>query len=149
MIQEEIFGPVASVMRFRTAKEAITLANNTKFGLASSVWTENLSLALEVAISIRAGTCWINGHNMFDAAAGFGGYRQSGFGRDGGKEGLYEYVKPKWMGRPRPALGELSKNFGATLPARPLNPSINGPHAYKPILGGDLAASTPTYVPER
>ncbi len=56
------------------------------YGLGSSVWTENVSLAMEVALSMKAGTCWINGHNMFDAAAGFGGYRESGFGRDGGKE---------------------------------------------------------------
>ena len=62
------------------------MANNTNYGLAGSVWTENLSLALEVALSIKAGSVWVNGHNLFDAAAGFGGYRESGFGRDGGKE---------------------------------------------------------------
>ena len=71
-MQEEIFGPVLAVMKFRTAKEAIALANNTRFGLGSSVWTENISLALEVALSIKAGTCWVNSHNLFDAAAGFG-----------------------------------------------------------------------------
>ena len=75
-----------SVLSFRTTKEAIALANNTVFGLAASVWTENSALGLEVALSIKAGTCWINAHNLFDAAAGFGGYRESGFGRDGGKE---------------------------------------------------------------
>lgn len=94
VVQEEIFGPVLVAYHFRTPKEAIALANNSRYGLASSVWTENLSLALEVALSIKAGTCWVNGHNMFDAAAGFGGYRESGFGRDGGKECLYEYSKP-------------------------------------------------------
>ena len=73
-------------MNFRTPKEAIALANNTRFGLAASVWTENLALALEVSLSIKAGACWVNAHNLFDAAAGFGGYRESGFGRDGGKE---------------------------------------------------------------
>ncbi len=72
VIQEEIFGPVAAVMKFRTAKEAIALANNTKFGLGASVWTENISLAMEVALSVKAGTCWINSHNLFDAASGFG-----------------------------------------------------------------------------
>ena len=82
----QIFGPVLTVLTFRTPKEAIALANNTKFGLAASVWTENVNLALETAISIKAGACWVNAHNMFDAAAGFGGYRESGFGRDGGKE---------------------------------------------------------------
>ncbi len=74
------------VLSFRTPKEAIALANNTKFGLAASVWTENSALALEVCLSIKAGACWVNAHNLFDSAAGFGGYRESGFGRDGGKE---------------------------------------------------------------
>ena len=73
-------------MPFRTAKEAVELANNTRYGLAASVWTENINLALEVALLLKAGSVWINSLNLFDAAAGFGGYRQSGFGRDGGKE---------------------------------------------------------------
>ncbi len=97
VVREEVFGPVVTVQPFRNMEEAIALANNTKFGLAGSVWTENISLALEVAVSIKAGAIWVNAHNIFDAAAGFGGYRESGFGRDGGKEGLYEYVKPKWQ----------------------------------------------------
>ena len=71
---------------FRTAKEAVALGNNTNYGLGASVWTENVNLALEVSILIKAGTVWVNSHNLFDAAAGFGGYRHSGFGRDGGKE---------------------------------------------------------------
>ncbi len=82
----QIFGPVVVALPFRTAKEAITLGNNTIYGLGSSVWTENVSLALEVALLLKAGTVWVNCHNLFDAAAGFGGYRQSGFGRDGGRE---------------------------------------------------------------
>ena len=82
---------------FRTEKEAIAIANNTMYGLGASVHSEKLPLALETAKHIKAGTVWINCHNLFDAAAGFGGYKQSGFGRDGGQEGLYEYVKPKWM----------------------------------------------------
>ena len=73
-------------MPFRTAKEAVELGNNTRYGLAASVWTDNVSLALEVALLLKAGSVWVNSHNLFDAAAGFGGYRQSGFGRDGGKE---------------------------------------------------------------
>lgn len=81
-VQEEIFGPVLTVMTFRTPKEAIALANNTRYGLGSSVWTESLSLALETAISLKTGACWVNCHNLFDAASGFGGYRESGFGRD-------------------------------------------------------------------
>ena len=62
------------------------MGNNTNYGLAASVWTEKVSLGLEVALSLKAGAVWVNGHNMFDAAAGFGGYRHSGYGRDGGKE---------------------------------------------------------------
>ena len=86
VLQVQIFGPVAVAMPFRTAKEAVELANNTRYGLAASVWTENVSLGLEVALLLKAGSVWVNSHNLFDAAAGFGGYRQSGFGRDGGKE---------------------------------------------------------------
>jgi len=82
----QIFGPVLVVLPFRTAKEAIALSNNTVYGLGGSVWTESISLALEAALSIKAGTVWINSHNLFDSAAGFGGYKQSGYGRDGGKE---------------------------------------------------------------
>ena len=74
---------------FRTAKEALALANNTMYGLGASVWTENVSLALEVAIGLKSGAVWVNSHNLFDAAAGFGGYKQSGYGRDGGKEVSY------------------------------------------------------------
>ncbi len=74
------------VLPFRTAKESVALGNNSNYGLAASVWTENVSLALEVAISLKAGTVWVNCHNLFDAAAGFGGYKHSGYGRDGGKE---------------------------------------------------------------
>ncbi len=91
--QVEIFGPVLVAMTFRTHTEAIKLANNTRYGLAASIWTENINLALDVAPKIKAGTVWINCTNVFDAASGFGGYRESGFGREGGKEGLYEYVK--------------------------------------------------------
>ena len=93
--QVEIFGPVLVAMSFRTHKEAVKLANNTRYGLASSIWTENINLALDIAPQIKAGTVWVNCTNVFDAAAGFGGYRESGFGREGGKEGLYEYLKPR------------------------------------------------------
>jgi aldehyde dehydrogenase (NAD+) len=93
--QEEIFGPVLVAMTFRSHKEAVKLANNTRFGLASSIWTENINLALDIAPQIKAGVAWINCTNVFDAAAGFGGYRESGFGREGGEEGLMEYLKPK------------------------------------------------------
>ncbi len=95
--QVEIFGPVLVAMTFRTPEEALELANNTRFGLAASVWTENINLALDVAAKLKAGTVWINSTNLFDAASGFGGYRESGFGREGGREGLFEYVQPAWL----------------------------------------------------
>jgi aldehyde dehydrogenase (NAD+) len=91
--QIEIFGPVLVAMTFRTPSEAVELANNTVYGLAASVWTENVNLAHEIAARVKAGTIWINCTNQFDAASGFGGFRESGYGREGGKEGLYEYVK--------------------------------------------------------
>jgi aldehyde dehydrogenase (NAD+) len=91
--QVEIFGPVLVSMTFRTPAEAVALANNTPYGLAASVWTENINLALDVAPKIKAGVVWINSTNLFDAASGFGGYRESGFGREGGREGMWEYLK--------------------------------------------------------
>jgi aldehyde dehydrogenase (NAD+) len=91
--QVEIFGPVVVLMTFRTPEESVELANNTRYGLAASVWTENINLALDIAPNVKAGTVWINCTNVFDAASGFGGYRESGFGREGGLEGLWEYVR--------------------------------------------------------
>jgi aldehyde dehydrogenase (NAD+) len=90
--QAEIFGPVLVAMSFRTPAEAVQLANNTVYGLAACVWSESISLALDVAPQIKAGVVWINTANQFDAACGFGGYRESGFGREGGREGMYEYL---------------------------------------------------------
>src|SRR6266436_2515622 len=94
--QVEIFGPVLVSMTFRTPAEAVELANNTPYGLAASVWTENINLALDIAPKIKAGVVWVNCTNVFDAASGFGGYRESGFGREGGIEGMYEYLRPNW-----------------------------------------------------
>jgi aldehyde dehydrogenase (NAD+) len=90
--QTEVFGPVLVAMSFRTPVEAVQLANNTVYGLAACVWSESISLALDVAPQIKAGVVWINTANQFDAACGFGGYRESGFGREGGKEGMLEYM---------------------------------------------------------
>ena len=91
--QEEIFGPVVVVLTFRTPAEAVALANNTRYGLAASIWSENINTALDLARGVKAGTVWINSTNLFDAASGFGGYRESGYGREGGREGLFEYLK--------------------------------------------------------
>ncbi|MBC7455540.1 MAG: aldehyde dehydrogenase family protein, partial [Massilia sp.] len=90
--QAEVFGPVLVAMSFRTPAEAVQLANNTVYGLAACVWSESISLALDVAPQIKAGVVWINTANQFDAACGFGGYRESGFGREGGREGMLEYM---------------------------------------------------------
>lgn len=95
--QQEIFGPVLAAMTFRTPREAVELANNTVYGLASCIWSENINVALHVAAQLKAGVVWVNCTNMFDAACGFGGYRESGFGREGGREGLLEYMEPKWF----------------------------------------------------
>ncbi|TJU82992.1 MAG: aldehyde dehydrogenase family protein [Mesorhizobium sp.] len=95
LAQEEVFGPVLATMTFRNTEEAIELANNTRYGLAASVWSENVNLALHVAPQLKAGVVWVNGTNMFDAACGFGGYRESGFGREGGREGMLEYLSAK------------------------------------------------------
>jgi aldehyde dehydrogenase (NAD+) len=95
--QQEIFGPVLAAMTFRTPREAVELANNTVYGLASCIWSENINVALHLGAQLKAGVVWVNCTNMFDAACGFGGYRESGYGRDGGREGLLEYLEPKWF----------------------------------------------------
>ncbi|HLZ45301.1 MAG TPA: aldehyde dehydrogenase family protein [Gemmatimonadales bacterium] len=143
--QVEIFGPVLVSMTFRTPKEAVELANNTPYGLAASVWTENINLALDVAPKLKAGVVWINSTNLFDAAAGFGGYRESGFGREGGREGMYEYLKPSWEnekgeGRREMARREMAdtatKPSSSSAPASPISllPSID--RTYKLFIGG-------------
>src|ERR1700722_5546981 len=95
--QQEIFGPVLAAMTFRTPREAVELANNTVYGLAASVWSESINVALQVAAQLKAGVIWVNSTNLFDAASGFGGYKESGYGREGGKEGLLEYLQPTWF----------------------------------------------------
>ncbi|MGQ0601699.1 MAG: aldehyde dehydrogenase family protein, partial [Anaerolineales bacterium] len=132
--QIEIFGPVLAAMTFRTPEEAVKLANNTRFGLAASIWSEDINLALDIATQIKAGTIWINSTNLFDAASGFGGYRESGFGREGGKEGLWEYVKranSEWHiadGKPKPI--KAKRRAGANGAAIGYQPSAIG---YPPI----------------
>ncbi len=95
LVREEIFGPVMVAMTFRTPDEAIQLANNTRYGLAASVWSENINTALDMAARIKAGVIWVNSTNQLDAAVGFGGMRESGYGREGGREGMLAYLKPK------------------------------------------------------
>jgi aldehyde dehydrogenase (NAD+) len=141
VVQEEIFGPVAVALRFRTQKEAIALANQSCYGLGGGVWTEKSALAYETALQIKTGTVWINCYNLFDAAAGFGGYKESGFGRDGGKECLYDNAKPSWMKRARPVIDESKvQAFGKLTPS---GPSITGApsnaqidHTIKVYIGG-------------
>jgi len=135
--QVEIFGPVLVSMTFRTPAEAVQLANNTPYGLAASVWSENINLALDVAPKLKAGVVWINCTNLFDAAAGFGGYRESGFGREGGREGMYEYLKPGWeSSHVEPGSGRVvspgAEPRGETKPAT--LPPID--RTYKLFIGG-------------
>ncbi len=131
LMQEEIFGPVLVSMTFRTPAEAVELANNSRYGLAASVWTENVNLALDVAPKLKAGVVWVNATNLFDAAAGFGGLRESGFGREGGWEGLLAYLAPKAKAAPLKPV--------TALPA-PAVPSVSGlDRTAKLFIGGKQA----------
>ena len=127
-MREEIFGPVLTTISFRTQAEAAQLANNTRYGLAASIWTENINRALEIAPKIKAGVVWINGTNFFDAAVGFGGYRESGFGREGGIEGMQAYLKPA---------------FEAKLP--PQRP-IPAPKPKRQVLGDAIDRTAKMYI---
>ena len=122
--QQEIFGPVLAAMTFRTPREAVELANNTVYGLAACVWSENINVALHVAAQLKAGVVWVNCTNLFDASCGFGGYRESGFGREGGREGLLEYLQPSWFknasklpAAPAPTSKNLEEGADASTPA--------------------------------
>jgi len=92
VVQEEIFGPVLAIQSFRTVEEAIEKANNTPYGLSGGVWTDKGAKLFNVIEKIRAGVMWANTFNKFDPASPFGGYKQSGVGREGGLHGLYPYV---------------------------------------------------------
>jgi aldehyde dehydrogenase (NAD+) len=120
--QQEIFGPVLAAMTFRTPAEAVELANNTVYGLAACVWSESLNVALHVAAQLKAGVVWVNCTNLFDASCGFGGYRESGYGREGGREGLREYLEPVWFKNarklePRKQHGKELQQTNATAPS--------------------------------
>ncbi len=126
--QEEIFGPVLAAMTFRTPAEAVELANNTIYGLAASVWSENINVALDVASQIKAGVVWVNSTNLFDAACGFGGYRESGYGREGGREGMYEYLEPMWLHAAAAKQGSLSTANQRRATSRPRSANADRPH---------------------
>jgi len=126
LMQEEIFGPVLVSTTFRTPSEAVEIANNTRYGLAATVWTENLNLALDIGPKLAAGVVWVNATNLFDAAAGFGGVRESGFGREGGWEGLLSYLKPT----------------AKTVQSRPIDPTPAPKHVQAP----DLDRTAKMYV---
>ena len=128
--QVEIFGPVVVMMTFRTPGEAVELANNTRYGLAASVWTESVNLALDIAPKLAAGTVWVNCTNMFDAASGFGGYRESGFGREGGREGLREYVRPRWE-----ADAAVGRKGGRAVGRKRATRAPTAPPPYRPTAG--------------
>ncbi len=132
--QVEIFGPVLVSMTFRTPDEAVALANNTPYGLAASVWTENINLALDIAPKIKAGVVWVNASNLFDAASGFGGYRESGFGREGGREGMWEYLSRRKTGEGRRE-------------SRPASPSVTRvPSSVTPPQDGAVDRTAKLYI---
>ncbi|MFZ5963094.1 aldehyde dehydrogenase family protein [Thalassococcus sp. BH17M4-6] len=118
LMQEEIFGPVLTATTFRTPAEAVEIANNTRYGLAATLWSENVNVALDIAPKLAAGVVWINGTNMFDAAAGFGGVRESGFGREGGWEGLMAYTRAKGTAK---RLQPVKPFSGDTAEAQPVD----------------------------
>ncbi|MEO0486276.1 MAG: aldehyde dehydrogenase family protein [Pseudomonadota bacterium] len=152
LMQEEIFGPVLASTTFRTPAEAVEIANNTRYGLAATLWTENVNLALDMAPKLAAGVVWVNATNLFDAAAGFGGVRESGYGREGGWEGLMAYTKPRapstpakpiaphaGAGGPSDAIDRTGKLYIGGKQARPdsgYSRAVYGP-------GGDLLGHAP------
>ena len=146
LVTEEIFGPVLVAMSFRTPEEAVQLANNTKYGLAATLWTENVNLALDIAPKIKAGVVWVNSTNNFDAAVGFGGYKESGYGREGGKEGMAVYLKPAWEKALKPFAAPKATERGGELDAGGIDQTA------KMYVGGkqarpDSGYSRPVYGP--
>ena len=137
LAQEEIFGPVIAAMTFRTPSEAIALANDSRFGLAASIWSQSLDIAFDAAKQVKAGIVWINSTNMMDASAGFGGYKESGFGREGGREGMAEYLVPKWQ--KSTAKISASKPLPNTVPSIELSEPTGLDRTAKFYIGGKQA----------
>jgi len=132
--REEIFGPVMVAMSFRTPDEAVALANNTEYGLAASIWSESINLALDIAPKVRAGVVWVNSTNLFDASSGFGGYKESGYGREGGREGAVSYTRPRWIAGAKPI-------------ARPTPPDAATPDAAPGgLVGGGIDRTAKMYI---
>jgi aldehyde dehydrogenase (NAD+) len=117
--REEVFGPVLAATGFRTLEEAVELANNSRYGLAATLYTENINRALELAVKLKAGVVWINTTNQLDAACGFGGIRESGFGREGGLEGMLDYLREReaWLAEPEPRSAASESSPPASAPA--------------------------------
>jgi len=145
--QQEIFGPVLATMTFRTPSEAVELANNTAYGLAACVWSESINVALHVASQLKAGVVWVNCTNLFDASCGFGGYRESGYGREGGREGLLEYLEPDWF-RNAPALpaAKAPADQKSAQDSDPATPAID--RTVKLYIGGKQARPDSGYSME-
>jgi aldehyde dehydrogenase (NAD+) len=145
--QQEIFGPVLAAMTFRTPSDAVELANNTVYGLAACVWSENINVALHVASQLKAGVVWVNCTNLFDASCGFGGYRESGYGREGGREGLLEYLEPAWF-KNAPALPAVRApaDRKSTDDSAPATPAID--RTVKLYIGGKQARPDSGYSME-
>jgi aldehyde dehydrogenase (NAD+) len=119
--RDEVFGPVLSVLTFRTPAEAVAKANNTPYGLSAGIWTEKGSRMLAVADKLRAGVIWANTFNRFDPASPFGGYKESGYGREGGRHGLAAYLKP--------AAGRSAARTVTAAPAASVAPAVASPGA--------------------
>ena len=141
--QQEIFGPVLAAMTFRTPREAVELANNTVYGLAASVWSESVNVALHVAAQLKAGVVWVNSTNLFDATCGFGGYRESGYGREGGREGVLEYIEPEWFHKAPLIRAKAAAKGGKTEVA---NPAID--RTVKLFIGGKQVRPDSGYAVE-
>ncbi len=145
--QQEIFGPVLAAMTFRTPREAVELANNTVYGLAACVWSENVNVALQVASQLKAGVVWVNCTNLFDASCGFGGYRESGFGREGGREGMLEYLQPAWFKKlPKLSSERAAVSKNVDQPDESATPAID--RTVKLYIGGKQARPDSGYSME-